>query len=99
MLPWNARSTLSEAVIFRRLAAYHGIQPQLASQRLHAIKRSLGLRPADNVLFDLTGNVYDPSTRQWLGSLTQGGKQPHLREGFRTSPWGAARDLAAGERS
>jgi hypothetical protein len=29
--------------------------------------------PADNVIFDMTGNVYDPVTKEWLGSLTQGG--------------------------
>jgi hypothetical protein len=64
---------MSEVEIFRRLALFHGISPQTASQRLHALKKAVGRGPADNVLFDLTGNVYDPVTRRWIGSLTQGG--------------------------
>jgi len=30
-----------------------------------------GRGPADNVLFDLTGGVYDPKTLEWIGSLTE----------------------------
>jgi hypothetical protein len=62
-----------EAEVFRRVANFHGIDSVRASQRLHEIKKAAGRGPADDVLFDLTGNVYDPDTRQWLGSLTQGG--------------------------
>jgi hypothetical protein len=31
--------------------------------------------PADNVLFDLSGGVYDPETLESLGSLTEGGAE------------------------
>jgi len=72
-LPTSARTTTEAAEIFRRLERFHGISEKLASQRLHAIKEAAGRGPSDNVLFDLTGNVYNPATREWLGSLTQGG--------------------------
>jgi RHS repeat-associated protein len=62
--------------VARRLERYHGIDRALASERLHEIKAATGRGPADNVLFDLTGNVYDPVTRESLGSLTAGGAQP-----------------------
>lgn len=48
--------------------------PALASERLHAIKASAGLGAADNVVFDYGGNVYHPTTGEWLGGLTEGGK-------------------------
>jgi hypothetical protein len=41
--------------------------------RLHEIKAATGRGPADDVVFDLTGNVYDPGTGELLGSLTAGG--------------------------
>jgi RHS repeat-associated protein len=56
-----------------RLAQYHGIPPHIASARLHAIKSANGLGGADNVVFDFTGNVWNPRTGEYLGSLTQGG--------------------------
>ncbi len=58
---------------FKRLEKYHGIDPILASERLHDIKKFAGLGPADNALIDFTGNVYDPVTLERLGSLTEGG--------------------------
>ncbi len=33
---------------------------------------------SSNVLFDRTGGVYDPVTREFLGSLTEGGAK-HIR--------------------
>lgn len=66
-------STTNVEQVFNNLQRNHGIDRNLASERLHAIKRSAGMRGADNVLFDRTGNVYSPTTREWLGSLTQGG--------------------------
>ncbi|KZM74615.1 hypothetical protein AWN90_21265 [Nocardia terpenica] len=71
-LPSNARSTSSFDEIANRLSRYHGIDRNTASDRLHAIKAAHGRGGADNVLFDMSGNVYDPATREWLGSLTQG---------------------------
>ena len=73
LLPPNARSTLDEDEVFRRLERFHGIGKTVASQRLHELKRKSGRQPNDDVMFDLTGNVYDPATRTWLGSLTEGG--------------------------
>jgi hypothetical protein len=58
--------------LYSRLDEYHGINEYEASERLHAGKQALGI-PADaNLLFDLTGNVYDPVTLEWLFSLTTG---------------------------
>lgn len=53
--------------------ALQGVDRCAASERLHAIKQAVGLGPADNVLFDRTGGVFDPRTRELLGSLTQKG--------------------------
>jgi hypothetical protein len=78
-LPTHARrfseAESSSDEVFRRLERFHGIDPNLASDRLHAIKRISGRAAMDNVIFDLTGNVYDPLTLEWLGSLTEGGSQ------------------------
>lgn len=58
--------------VYKHLEKYHGISKYLASERLHALKAALGL-PADyDLIFDLTGNVYD-TVGNLLGSLTQGG--------------------------
>jgi hypothetical protein len=76
-LPRHARrlppTESSAQEIFRRLERFHGIDPGLASDRLHAIKEKSGRGASDNVIFDLTGNVYNPDTLKWLGSLTEGG--------------------------
>ena len=76
-LPSNARrlslADPSSKELYRRLERFHGIGAALASERLHAIKEHFGYRANDNVLFDLTGNIYDPDTLEWLGSLTEGG--------------------------
>lgn len=69
----GARTTSNFDEVARRLAQNHGIDPNVASDRLHAIKQANGLGGADNVVFDLTGNVWDPRTGDYLGSLTQGG--------------------------
>jgi hypothetical protein len=65
--------------IYARLEQYNGISQRLAGNRLHSIKAAKAgaeLGPADDVLFDLCGGVYDLVTREWLGSLTDGGAQP-----------------------
>ena len=72
-LPKNARILTNETDVFKHLQKYNGIDPKLASERLHAIKKAANRGPADNVLFDMTGNVYDPVTKEWLGSMTYGG--------------------------
>jgi len=69
-LPSNARTTTNENEVFLRLERYHGISQHVASARLHAIKQSTGRGGNDNVLFDLTGNVFCPHTKKFIGSLT-----------------------------
>jgi RHS repeat-associated protein len=71
--PFAGRTSSNFDWIASRLEQYHGIGRSLASDRLHAIKEAAGLGPADNVLFDRTGNVYDSVTGEWLGSLSEGG--------------------------
>lgn len=72
----NAVQTTSD---FHRLCQHledhHRIEPMLASERLHYLKESTGRRGDDDLTFDLTGNVYDPATGEYLGSLTQGGRK------------------------
>jgi hypothetical protein len=75
-LPPNARGTRNVEYIYARLEQYNGISQRLASNRLHSIKAAAELGPADDVLFDLCGGVYDLVTREWRGSLTDGGAQP-----------------------
>jgi len=58
---------------FAHLDKYHGISPTLASERLHEIKERMGYSADKNVIFDRTGNVYDPDNLEWIGSLTDGG--------------------------
>lgn len=72
-LPANARTTIDPQEVYRRLERYNGIDPVKASDRLHEIKRSAGFGAADNVIFDLSGNVYDQAGNL-IGSLTVGGR-------------------------
>jgi hypothetical protein len=72
-LPRGARTTKDEQYMFQRLQNNNGIDPNVASNRLHQIKKENGLRGNDNVTFDMLGNVYGPNGDH-LGSLTQGGK-------------------------
>jgi hypothetical protein len=65
--------TKSWKEITARLEKHHGIDPLLAKARLHVIKPGAGRGGEDNVVFDLTGNIYNPKTGELLGSLTQGG--------------------------
>ena len=59
--------------VFKNLEKNHGISDELASERLHQIKDENHL-PADfNLAFGRTGDVYNPVTGEWLGSLTEGG--------------------------
>ena len=71
-LPANARS-VGVQEMYRRLSKYHGIRTVVASERLHRLKERTGRGGADDLLFDLTGGVFDPITREWLGTLTDGG--------------------------
>lgn len=75
-LPANARRTTDENEAYRRLSRFHGISAALAKRRLHQIKRQAGRGADDEVVFDFTGNVFDPVTLELLGSVTEGGKGP-----------------------
>lgn len=59
--------------MYAHLSDEHGISPELASERLHELKQKLGYAADDNIVFDRTGNAYDPVTLEWIGSLTAGG--------------------------
>jgi len=69
MLPTNAR-TADIQEVYRRLQQYQGSSSVVASQRLHEGKQALGIPANANLLFDMTGNVYDPATSELLFSLT-----------------------------
>ena len=70
-LPPNARPLTDVEEVYRRLRLYNGISRPTASSRLHKIKRDAG-HNAD-VLFDRCGGVFAPESREFLGSLTEGG--------------------------
>jgi RHS repeat-associated protein len=73
-LPSSARLTENFDDVAGRLERYHGIDRQVARERIHEIKASQGI-PADaNVVMDLTGNVFHPISGEWLASITSGGK-------------------------
>lgn len=59
--------------IVAHLARHCGISRELASERLHAIKRAFNRGGAENVMFGYSGDVFDPTTGELLGSLTLGG--------------------------
>jgi hypothetical protein len=59
--------------MYAQIEAHHGIKPELARKRLHELKDHYGHRGDENLVFDYTGNAYDPVTLEWLGSLTEGG--------------------------
>ena len=60
--------------VYDHLEKNHGIPVHVASNRLHLIKAENRL-PADfDLLFHRTGNVYRSDTREFIGSLTAGGK-------------------------
>jgi hypothetical protein len=69
----EARTTRDVEQVFRHLEKYHGIDRRLASERLHDIKSKNGLPNDTDLIFDMTGNVYSPTTLELLGSMTQGG--------------------------
>ncbi|HVC98912.1 MAG TPA: hypothetical protein VND64_34925 [Pirellulales bacterium] len=72
-LPRHAKRLDSAGELYARLERFHGIDPELASERLHEVKEEQGYGAADNVIFDFTGNLYDPESLEWIGSLTEGG--------------------------
>ncbi|HWL35055.1 MAG TPA: DUF6531 domain-containing protein [Frankiaceae bacterium] len=71
-LPRNAKTFADFDEAAAHLQRYHGVDPRTASARLHSIKAENGFRGDDNLLIDRTGNVFNPFTRERLGTLTQG---------------------------
>jgi uncharacterized protein RhaS with RHS repeats len=71
-LPRGTRLTTDFDDLADHLRRNHGIDPHTLGERLHETKRRFGLGGADNVVFDMTGNMWDPRTREYLGSLTEG---------------------------
>jgi len=57
--------------LYDQLDAYHGVTPNEASEAIHEIKAAFGLPPDYDLLFDMTGNVYDAATGDWLASITE----------------------------
>jgi hypothetical protein len=72
-LPEHAKRFASAPALYQHLRDYHGISEVTASERLHKLKQQCGYGAADNPIFDRTGNLYDPITLEWVGSLTEGG--------------------------
>lgn len=76
-LPSDARLLTDESEVFRSLERHQGIPQETASRRLHQIKDDFGgmrgYGEDHGVVFDATGNVYHPTTGEWMGTLTAGG--------------------------
>jgi hypothetical protein len=72
-LPPHGKTFKTANELYDHLEDNHGISPTTAGDRLHRIKQQEGYGAADHLIFDHTGNLYDPDTREWVGSLTEGG--------------------------
>ncbi len=55
---------------FGHLEKHSGLDPKVASNRLHKLKEGGGLGAADDVVIGKTGDVYNASTGERLGTLT-----------------------------
>ena len=66
--PFTGRNAAAEA--FKHLEKYSGLDPHVAGNRLHALKRIGGLGAADEVAIGRTGDVYNAKTGERLGTLT-----------------------------
>ncbi|NJN61637.1 MAG: hypothetical protein HC795_09040 [Coleofasciculaceae cyanobacterium RL_1_1] len=73
MADFKFRVTTEFETIANHLRKYCGIGRMLSSKRLHQIKLNHGLGGADNVVFDFSGGIYNRDSREFLGSLTEGG--------------------------
>ena len=58
---------------FAHLKKNHGLDPAVANNRLHVIKRDAGVGAADDVVIGRTGDVYDARTGELLDTLTNPG--------------------------
>jgi hypothetical protein len=66
--PFRGKDAPREA--YRHLKENHGIAELIASNRLHKIKETAFLGPADDVVIGRTGDVYNALTGERIGSLT-----------------------------
>lgn len=66
--PFTGKDAPAEA--FTHLKKHHGLDPEVASNRLHKLKKDGGLGAADDVAIGRTGDVYNAQTGERLGSLT-----------------------------
>jgi len=55
---------------YKHLHKYHGIDPNVASNRLHKIKQQAGWGAADDVVIGRTGDVYNGKAGEFWGQLT-----------------------------
>ena len=67
--PFTGPNAANDA--FAHLEQYHGVNPDDASERLHYLKGAAGLGGADDAVIGMTGDVYNPYTGEWVGTLTQ----------------------------
>lgn len=54
------------------LNKFHGLDPKVASDRLHEFKARAGLPPDANAIIGRTGDVYRPTSHEYLGNLITG---------------------------
>ncbi|MGH8991090.1 MAG: hypothetical protein ACRDZ7_06130, partial [Acidimicrobiia bacterium] len=66
--PFTGRNAPQKA--FDHLGEHHGLDPRVASNRLHVLKQQGGLGAADDVVIGKTGDVYNAQTGERLGTLT-----------------------------
>jgi hypothetical protein len=66
--PFTGRNAPEQA--YRHLERFHKVDPNVASNRLHVLKRQGGLGASDDVAIGRTGDVYNARTGERLGSLT-----------------------------
>jgi hypothetical protein len=70
-IPGNPyRGPNAPAQAYDHLREYHGTPPGTATDRLHRIKQRSGLSPTDNVVIGKTGDVYNETDGEQIGSLT-----------------------------
>ena len=70
--PFSGKNAPTKA--YEHLEKFHGLDPKVASNRLHVLKKQGGLRASDDVAIGRTGDVFNERTGERLGSLTD----PHL---------------------
>ncbi len=55
---------------FKHIIKTLGIDPIVAGKAIHAAKEAIGRGPADNLLFDASGNIISPETGEIIGHLS-----------------------------